>query len=311
MIGRVLTSTPRTVGSRPPALAPGRQVTGVALFAVSLLLAGPVLAQPRPPGAGQAPAAVKAKECPPPEGFRAIVHLLDNNAPALQMYPVVGEDPPKNVFKIFGPDMMPRCALERTYDDVQRFKTAYAQLGDVDPKRRLTTTQLLALFNFSYRAFKRYEWCLILQFSKAPEHEYVGFDIPELKEHIEALTKIGIEAARKYVGGMAIYVKGFIGVENDAVHAKKRLDADESRPKPRLPAEIAKDQAKVESYEKRFREFQDLMGSIGRAQQSYRLLSALHGHPRAKWTWPSTGSPAGTLAPLIRQLVDIKKQASK
>jgi hypothetical protein len=255
--------------------------------------------------AAPSPKPIKPKECPPPEGFRAILHLLDNDAPTLQAYPVQGVSPPKDLFKYFGKDMEPRCALERTFDDLQKFKSKYAQLGEFKPKEGVTPKQLLQQFQFSVRALKRYQWCLLLYNAEEKEHEYVGSQVPEIKEGVESMFALGIDAGTRYVEGLEFFLKSFKGLENSAIEAKKRLDADAGRASPRAAKEIEADQRAVDTYEKRFKEISELERSVQRARSTYTLVSGIHS--AQKWSWPAAGNPAGVLAPLSRRLLASKK----
>lgn len=276
-------------------------VLGAALLALS---AGGGAAQPKP-AASASPKAMKPKECPPPEGFRAILHLLDNNAPTLQAYPVQGVSPPKDLFKFFGKDMEPRCALERTFDDLQKFKSKYAQLGEFKPKEGVTPKQLLDQFRYSVRALKRYQWCLLLMYAEEPEHEYVGMKVPELKEGVESMFALGLDAGKRYVEGLDVFLASFKGLEDTAVEAKKRLDEDEKRATPRATKEVEADRRAVDAYEKRFKELTELEQSVQQARNTYVLVSGIHGGQ--KWSWPGAGNPAGVLMPLANRLLASKK----
>jgi hypothetical protein len=246
------------------------------------------------------PVPIKAKQCPPPEGFRSILHLIENNAPTLQAYPVQGQNPPKDLFKYFGADMEPRCALERTIDDHQKFKSQYASLPEFKPRERVTPKMLLDYFKYSQRGLKRYQWTLLLYYAEAPEHQYVGRTITELKEGFESMFSIGLDAGKKYVEGVEAFLAQFKGLENTAVDAKKRLDEDEKRKTPRPQKEVDADLKTVEEYEKRFQEMAELEKSLFDVRQTYKLISAIHA-PQ-KWGWPAAGNPAAVLLPLATRL---------
>lgn len=269
-----------------------------------LLLIGGVAAA-QSPAASPAPRYIPPKECPPPEGFRAVLHLLDNRAPSLQMYPLPGLKMPDNMFQVFGKDMIPKCALERTYDDLARFRTEAAKFGEVGPERVLTARQLIDLCALSYRGFKRWQWTLLLTTSKAKEYEYDGSQIPELKEAVTAYYTIGMNAGKNFITAITTYNKNFKGVENDAVEAKKRLEEDDKRPKPRAPKDIAADQKKVADYERRFKENADLVHEVRNLRDGYKVLAATHS-PQ-KFSWTAGTDPALSFLPMARQLQDIWK----
>lgn len=281
----------------------------ISVRSLGALLLVSVLAMPsaaQSPAASAAPKYIPPKECPPPEGFRAVLHLLDNKAPSLQMYPLPGLKMPDNMFQVFGKDMIPKCALERTYDDLARFRTEAAKFAEVSADRPLTARQLLDLCALSYRGFKRWQWCLLLTTSKAKEYEYDGSQVPELKEAVSAYYGIGMDAGKKFIAGITTYNANFKGVENDAVDAKKRLEEDEKRPKPRAPKEIAADQKKVADYERRFKENGDLIHEVRNLRDGYKVLSATH--TLQKFSWTAGTDPALALLPMAKQLNDIWKQ---
>lgn len=279
---------------------------GAVLLAVGFAAQLPAPLAAQQPAASPSPKFVQPKECPPPEGFRAVLHLLDNDAPMLQMYPLPGMPMPTNMFAPFGPDMLPKCALERTYDDLHQFKTEYARLGDLDPKAALNAKLLITLGHLSHHGLKRWEWCLLLWYSKYKEYDYDGRTIPELKENMDAVYSIAIESGKKFVEAMTVYLDRFKGVENDAVDAKKRLDEDAARAKPRPAKDIAKDQAKVADYERRFKENGELMELTRTLRDCYKMISRTH-HLQ-QWCWPATGDPALTLAQSIISLDTLNKR---
>lgn len=281
-------------------------VVGAVILACGHALVPLLPAAAQAPSPNPSPKYVPPKVCPPPEGFRAILHLLDNKAPSLQMYPLPGLKMPVNMFKVFGQDMIPKCALERTYDDLARFRTEASRFAEVTPDRVLTPRQLLDLCALSYRGFKRWQWCLLLATSKAPEFEYDGSKIPELTEALTAYYTIAMDAGKKFIPAVTGYFARFKGVENDAVDAKKRLDEDEKRPRPRPAKEIAKDQAKVEDYERRFKENGELIQIVRSLRDGYKVLAATH--TLQKFSWTGGTDPALTLRPMARQLDAIHKQ---
>ena len=288
-----------------PRRAPARAgLVRVVLLSFGLMWAPLATAQDPAPSAS--PKLVAPKECPPPEGFRAILHLLDNNSGILQMYPLPGLPMPKNMFAPFGRDMIPKCAMERTIDDVAKFRTECAKLASIDFKGRPTTGQLLQLGSVVYRGFKRWQFVLLEYYSKYPEYEFDGSKNSDLIEFKESLFATALDNAKRFLDAMTTYLANFKGVENDAVDAKKRLDDDEKRNKPRPAKDIAKDQAKVADYERRFKENKELMESVSINRGCFDMLSKIHS--RQKWSWPGSGDPAVTLSPLIRQSDALIKQ---
>ena len=275
--------------------------------ALMLMPLAPVRAQD--PQAKPSPKYIPPKECPPPEGFRAVLHMLDNDSPFLQMYPLAGLPMPKNMFVSFGVDMIPKCALERTYDDLSRFRTEWAGLSGLTSSQALPTPKLTALGSVTYRALKRWQWTHLLTYSKAPEYEYDGSAIPELKEMQSGLFQIAIDSGKKFIEGMNVYLNAFKGVENDAVEAKKRLDEDAKRPKPRAAKDIAKDQKTVADYERRFRENKDLLRMVKTVRNSFWSISRTHS--KQPFSWPSSGNPAVTLAPMAAELVALAKKIER
>lgn len=266
-----------------------------------VLVAGPALADGK----------LKPKVCPPPESFRAMQHLFDNTAPTLQAYPVVGVPPPVDLFKYFGKDMEPRCALERTFADLATFRVEVSKgmvVGEA-----FTLDDLARLHRLMYRAFKRYQWCLLLVHARAPEFEYDGSRVPELKEGVDDMFRAGLEAGKKYLQLSTAFVGHFKGLSNTAAEARKRLDADkvaaEKGLKARGKVDIEKDEKTVADYEQRLQALKKFVFNMDHASMCMRTISMIHGP--AKYSWPALGSPAGLLMPMAKGLEEMAAEVRK
>jgi hypothetical protein len=290
----------------------------LSFIAAAAAAAGPASAQEAPPqpGAGGGGAErTRAKTCPPPESFRAMQHLFDNPAPTLQAYPVVGDPPPEDLFRYFGKDMEPRCALERTFADLASFRAECDAARAIDPTRPFGMGDVLKLHRLSYRAFKRYQWCILLQHAKAPEFEYDGARVPELTDGRDTMFTNGLEAAKLFVTLVEAFVESFKGLEADAAEAIKRLEEDvkaakearkqkQQKKKPtkklRSKKEIERDEKIVQACNERVRQLQAVVAGIEHGAVGYRLLGKIHG--KAKYSWPAAGNPVPLLTPLAARL---------